>query len=276
MRNKKAMILILISLLGMTAEAQQSASSMSMSSGQKKTNPFHLTADLSFSSNLYKEDTPQAEQSMVLDLIPSVDLSERVSLGSRSIITQKSTQGEQRDTTLSNTQINLKIKGPDLTKNISTGTLVRGVAPTDEQDRKSTSYQGSAGLAGQLAFTKGMTSLKYTLLGQRNFHGYTVDAEESPNVRQTLTNDLALELQVTKNFLISTSGFYKQGWTYRDFSRQTFGYSAGIGYAVADTWSIGASVETEGQAFKPNGTDSNIKFYDENTSVIKASVTFTN
>lgn len=275
--RKRSLTLILALTCAGTALAQQGTSSLSFGSLQsKKKNPFHMTVDLSASTNLHKENSAGQAGSTDLDLIPSVDLTNRISLGARTIISQEQKASKQRDTRVSNTQINLKIKGHELSRNLSTAYLLRGVAPTSAEMRKDERYQGAAALAGTLIFIKGMITTKYTLLGNRNFHEFTTNADGDPNSQYTLTHDAGFDFEVTKNFVLSMGAYYKQGWTYKNSNRQTYGYSAGLGYSVTKQWSIGASVETNGRALKPNGTDSNINLYDQNTSVVRAGVTFTN
>lgn len=269
--------LIVLSLAGSSAFAQGSSSlSMTGKNTKTKASAFHLTAELSTSSNLYSEKSANQEGSTDLEIAPSFVFGSRYSLGAISALSQEKAAGETRDTILSNTEISLGIKGPEITRDLGSSFVIKGVAPTNEKTRKEDSYQGGAGLSGSLIFKKGITTLKYTMAGARSFHQFTVNAESSPNIQYALTQSLGLELELTKGLSLTTSGSYKQGWTYRNFSRQTYGYTAGLGYEFMKSWIIGASVGTEGNAMKANGTDSNIRFYNENTSVVKASVTFTN
>lgn len=277
MNKKSLMTLSVLFLLSSVANAQGS-SSLSMSAEKAKAKPsrFHLTAELSKSSNLYKETAAGQAGSTDFVLVPSYDLNSSLNLGLRTAISQEEVQGEERDTTLSNTAVNLRIKGPEITKDLSSGFLVQGVAPTNEKLRKSDSYQGGAALGGTLIYKKSLATLSYSLTGTRNFHQYTVSAEESPNIQYSLSQTLSLGLQLTKSLSLSANGLLKQGWTYRNFERRNSGFSAGVEYGFTGGWAVSTAVETAANLYKPANTDSNIKFYDQNTSVVTVGVSFTN
>jgi hypothetical protein len=275
MKKKSFTFISMLLVLNFSAQAQQAPSSLSMSVTQpKKTSPFHITANLQQSSNQFNDDRGGREASTALDLIPSVELTSSITLGARSIITQEYTQG--RDTKLSNTQLNLGIKGPKFTDKLESSFLVRGVAPTSEESQKRDRYQGGAGLGATLAWTNKVVLLAYSAIGSRNFHEYNINAEGSPNIQYSFNQELKFGVEFIPKWSFSSSYIYKNGWTYRDFARQTYAYSAEIGYDITKSWNVAVGTELNADVFKPNGTDSNLKFYDENTSTVYVGVTFTN
>lgn len=260
--------------IGEQAQAQNQ-SSMKVEGQSSSTNKgFHSTLQLSRSSNFYKEGTADNETSTDLLINPSYSLSEQLSIAAKSTLSHDETKA--KDTTLSNTSISLKIKGPQISDNTQSNFVVGGLLPTNTENKKTERLQGGAILGTSVSNTLLNLTTTYALILQRNFHEYTVNADGRPNVQYSLKHDLTLEYAFSDLWSISADGIYKNGWTYKNFERHTFATEIDLNYNVNKQLSISVGLANEGNALKPNGTESNISVYDENTSKILASVTFVN
>jgi hypothetical protein len=65
---------------------------------------------------------------------------------------------------------------------------------------------------------------------------------------------------------------YINGLTYRKFARERFSSNIEVGYQINQSLSASFGVGTEGSAKKANEYDSNLSFYNENTSVIHSGI----
>ena len=275
MKNQCLFFLGAVLLFNSFALAQEASSTLSLKEDAPSNlrKPFHLTLSLSNSSTMYKETSHDREGAMELFLNPSLDLTEETSLGLQGSVIHEETQAQ--NTAVSNTSLTLKTKGPQLGVFESTGSIT-GTAPTNEDDRKLNRLQGAATLGGSLKTQWRNLSLAYGLGVTRNFHQYTVNSESSPNVQYSLNQILSVDAELTPLWSLSLAGLFKRGWTYRDYQRDAFGFESSLNLNVNKNLAFSAGVATEGDTLKANGSSSNINIYNENTSVIKAGVTFTN
>ncbi len=254
------------------AQGESSLKADETKSANKKS--FHSTLQLSRSSNFYKSGSADSEVSTDLLIYPSYAFSEKLSLSAKAIITKEETQG--KNTLLSNTKLGLKIAGPQITENTKSSFGIGGILPTNTQNRQTERLKGGASLSASISNISGNLNSAYTLIAQRNFHEFTVNADGAPNVEQTLAHDLTLEYAFNDSWSVSAEGIYKQGWTYKNFQRQTFSTGADLSFSFNKELSFSVGVANQGNAFKANGTESNISVYDQNTSTVSASLTFVN
>jgi len=272
----KAITILVILFMSLLLFAQENTSTMSADQEEtKKTSDrYHILLSLSGSSNLYKENSLDREASTDLDMIPSVYLGRGFTFSGRAIVSKEETGA--RETSVSNAKLTLKKAGPNLGRDWTTAFGVTGTAPTNEETRKQDRFQGGGGALVNIKGQLRKVEISYTLGFNQNSHEFTTNAEGAANVQRTLTNELSLGLEFIKNWNLSVAGFYRQGYTYSGFERQSYGNEITLAHTVAKNWEISAGVSNEGKAFKANGTEANIKVYDQNSTVIQAAVTFTN
>jgi len=272
----KAITILVILFMSLLLFAQENTSTMSadLEEAKKTSDRYHIVLSLSGSSNLYKENSLDREASTDLDMIPSVYLGQGFSLSGRAIVSKEETGA--RETSVSNAKVTLKKEGPKLGRDWATAFGVTGTAPTNELTRKQDRFQGGGGASANIKGQLRKVEISYTLGFNQNSHEFTTNALGDANIQRTLTNELVLSYEFIKNWSLGISGYYRQGYTYSGFERQNYGNEIALGYTVAKNWEISAGIGNEGGAFKANGTESNIKVYDQNTTVVQAAVTFTN
>ncbi len=233
-----------------------------------------LPLNLESSSSLHKEDAYERNASTSLEVTPSYNITKRIKASANIAVFQDQT-GEQKSG-FTNTLISLSYK-TELRPNLSWTNGLRGTLPTDRELQDTTSYQGALRASTGLKRTELIwgSSVGYVLNFTRNFHEYNLSASGSANVAQTIGNSVNATLPFAKDFSLNTNFGYTYGWTYAEDTRTKFVFGADISWDFAKDWSSYVGTSNEGNALKPNGTDSNIQFYDDNSSVIKIGISYT-
>jgi len=281
MNSLKAVSILVILFMSLLLFAQTNTSSMKLepTEAEKRADRYHITMGLQRSSNFYKEDSTDRDVETQLDINPSVYLGRGFTLLSDTIFTkQEAGSGKlgASNSDVSNTKIILSKEGPAFNRDWGTAFLLGGTAPTNQENRDKESYQGGASLGAKLLGQIKYVALTYTLTGTRNFHGYTVTADGDPNVQYSLGHKLTIDYEFIEKWTLSFIGSYKDGWTYKGFQHSSYTNEIDIGRQIGKYWTLSAGIGNEGGAFNANGTESNIKVYDKNTTVVQAAVTFTN
>lgn len=259
-------------LMGAKGSAQETSVSV-MKAEASALSPIRLSLALTKSSNLYKEGSADREASTEFALAPSYQLTQDLSFKLATSVVQEDTGA--RNSSLSNTSLTLAAKGPS-NKDLASQFSLSGIAPTNEDDRKTQRLRGAVSIGANVSQSLKSVSLGYGLSIKRNFHEFTINSSGSPNIQYSLSHKLSLDADISSRWSVGLSGAYRQGWTYKDFQRSLYAFEAGLNYGFSKNWQASMGLSTEGNALKANGRDSNIKFYDENTSALQAGVTFVN
>jgi hypothetical protein len=155
-------------------------------------------------------------------------------------------------------------------------TALTGVAPTDQNLRNDTSYQGAVKLGTGFNFDGLIhgSSLNYMATVGRNFHEFEIDKDGKFNLRDSFAQALTYNFPFTRAVSLTTQFVYSLARTYSDDMRTKFVAGADLGWQVTKAFSVSVGTSNEGSALQPNGVDSNVRFYDDNTSVIKLGLTY--
>ncbi len=237
------------------------------------TGKFHFILNLETSSNMYREDSVNRQATTDLLFIPSYKFSELYSLAAKSTLSKQNTG--PRNTTVTNTSVALIRKGMDLGSNASLSHSLAAILPTNEDAKTQDRLQGAVAIGSDVKFNFLNVKSEYSLSVLRNFHEYTVNAENSPNVQYTLRHDLSFLIALSSRFSLAPSGYYKSGWTYENYDRNNFGLGLDFLFKPNKEITVYVGSGNEGPAYKANGTESNIQAYDQNTSVLRAGLSYT-
>jgi hypothetical protein len=148
--------------------------------------------------------------------------------------------------------------------------------PTDANLRDETSYQGGARVGTGINFGElflGSTA-SYKVGFSRSFHEFDQTAEGGFNVRENFSQTVDFSLPFNDKISFSTFFTYTVGRTYQDDDRHKFAIGADLGYQITKALSASIGTSNDGNALKPNGSDSNIQFFDENSSMMKIGLTY--
>jgi hypothetical protein len=230
---------------------------------------FSGSVSLSYSGNMFDEKTYDAGRSVGLEIIPVFILSEYLSLTSK-INVDKEFQGQEveEEVALANVPVGLSYKkyklfGLDLTNRVSL------TLPLNELIHKRDSYNGAVGVGSDIEYSVGSLNLKYGLTLTRNIHEYEVSAESKANIAYILSHAIAAKYEIG-DVTLAAVGTYKFARTYNNFERTTFIHAVEAEYKYSDDFAFMAGTGNEGNSLRANGKDSNLDFFNENTSVVYA------
>ena len=239
---------------------------------EDKPKAFTMTLAAERGSDLIAESSAVDKTTTTFMLMPSLKLSENLSSFVRTYIERQ--ENATGNTEVSDTQINLTLKGGKISEEIGTSYSLNGFAPTSQTNRKETRFQGAGGLAVKASGEFKLLSASYALSYRRNVHEYTVSFENKENIRDIIGQSVTVDIPLFQKVSISSLFLYKNSWTYQNHYKQSFNFDVDLNYeAIKDlTFNVGTS--NEGSALKANGKDSNVQFYDNKSSVIRAGVTY--
>lgn len=272
--------LVALLLIFYTDFVSAQTTTVSGTSQTQITNTRLLPESLSLTAGIeYAEETAQLEgspkrSSMGLSLGAILKINERLTSTVDTSFNQEST--EDRQILISDFIIGLAIKGMALSEKLKTVHSLSGLVPTSEStiktERLKTSISAQNGLSWQM---HPKFSTTYRLGLTKNFHEFNVNADGRANIEYRLAHRLDLKLNVTDAFYATAMGSYRIGRTYEGNERYGFQFAADLNYDLNANWSINLGTSNEGSALKPNGVDSNISLFDENTSVIRLGLSAT-
>lgn len=234
---------------------------------------WNLPVVLETSSSMHSSNSYERQAMTSLTLAPSYKISEAVKLFGSTLFYKEETGAG--DSGMDNTRLGLALS-KKLSKQTLWSNTISVVVPTNKILRDETSYQGAVRGATGVSWSKlPMDSvLSYNLSYTRNFHEYDLTAGGSFNVRETVAQTLEYSLPVVSKLSLLTSFSYSYGLTYEDDSRSKFYVGADLSWAFNQALSMSVGTSNEGNALKPNGSDSNIEFYNDNSSVVKMGLVY--
>lgn len=108
----------------------------------------------------------------------------------------------------------------------------------------------------------------------RNFHAYEEDINGKVLNQYSSNQTLSLGYGVG-SWSIGVDYIHRTRWTYRGNIKTAFGLSEEIGYSINENFAVAMGHTNEGSTLKANGTDSNIDFFNENSSMVYGSLSLT-
>lgn len=234
-------------------------------------NVFGLSLSIEDNQNLYQEQDYDKTHSTDLSIIPQYSQN---NFGYSLHLAASQQTKQSKDITLANTTLSISRKPFEsgLGSELKSAYGITFVFPTDSEQVKDSRFQGAFGLRG--SFNKAITflglplELNYGLSGTKNFHEYDLNANGRPLTEFTLKNRLGVDVSFSDKVSFGILFDYINGLTYQKSPREKFSANLEVGYQLAKNANISAGVATEGNVKKSNGDDSNISFFNENTSVI--------
>ena len=231
-----------------------------------------LGLGLEYSQKTAVDEVGARENDFSVTIIPAYKINDTFAIGAKGIIS-KQNYGPG-DTTYSNTTVSLSIKGFDLTENIKSVHSVGGALPTSKESQERDRLKGGVSISNGLSLDTPIVKLKYLLALSRNFHEFTFNAEGSANVEYRIGHSVEGILSLTDIVSLSTTGIYRQGYTYGGKERYSFEIHGDINVDVAKGLTLNVGTSNDGSALKANGVDSNISAFNENTSVVRAGISY--
>lgn len=269
LRNKKNYLLAQnnTSTKSTLVNSSMSTSTANESVESKRTS---ISLRLDYSSNLYADTEPARERNFGFLAIPAFKISEFWSLSSRISVSKQVVGPENSE--LANIPAGLSYNRFKLFESIDIKNKISITTPTNQELREQDSYRGGVSLGTDFTYKTHSkilpTSFTYGISLIRSIHEFEVNSSGSPNIQYTLRNDFIIDTGITENLSLSFSGVLRQARTYNDYQRESFISEIEMAYSVTPAWSVFAGTSNEGNTLKANGRESNITYYNENTSFL--------
>lgn len=141
-----------------------------------------------------------------------------------------------------------------------------------KRDQLQTSISGSIGFA----VTPAVEGFSYNvgLSAGRNFHQYEENINNQVLNQYSSNQTLGAGYSVS-DWSLGVTFINRTRWTYQNNVRSSFEISEEIGYSINDYFSAAIGHSNSGATLKPNGTDSNFDFVNEDTSVVYGTLSVT-
>lgn len=226
-------------------------------------------------TTLHEEGSYERQVQQVFSIAPGYRFNSSWKVGSNvSVIKDDSVSGVG-NTIFDNTSLSLSYSRP-LTTHSNWKSSAGGVLPTNQEQREQTTFQGAARLSTGVSVDSLMwqSSFSYTISFNRNFHEYNINATGKFNTRDSIGQSVSYDIPITSKFSFSTSFFYQMAHNYADDLNTRFSADANLNWTPLKDLTLIVGTSNDGNALKPNGRDSNIEFFNDNTSIIKLGVSY--
>ncbi len=146
--------------------------------------------------------------------------------------------------------------------------------PLNSDNRTIHSFRTGLNLAGRLMFATGALQGFYQLSGTQNFYRYTTTGTGESNPARSLSH-VVKGVYSWRQMYFDLTGSVASRWTFAGTPSTTFGISEEIGFSEGQ-WSIGLGHSNSDSLYQANGSETNLTFFSGYTSkyYVSASVFF--
>ncbi|MGZ3802152.1 MAG: hypothetical protein ACXWRZ_16375 [Bdellovibrio sp.] len=241
----------------------------------KSEKKWSLPLSYEMATTLHTENSYERQLQETFAVSPSFRLSKNWKLSAGISVIKDDSVSNAGQTGFDNTTVSVSHTHA-LTDYIVWTNSMGGVLPTNQQIREQTSFQGAARAATAISFDQLFlnSSLLYKLSFNRNFHEFNISSAGTYNTRDVIGQLVNYSVPLTKAFSLSTSFYYAMAHTYADDLTSRFSLGADLQWNATKNFSMVVGTSNDGNALKPNGRDSNIEFFNDNTSSIKLGLNY--
>lgn len=153
------------------------------------------------------------------------------------------------------------------------------VLPTNEKMHQATSFNGALVVSPQIQIMTKVSKFKLNLLVGvdlgKNFHTYKRDKTAEANISHFATSQIVVSAS-RKSAKLSLSAKLNEGLTYDDRLREEFVLSQSLTISLKESVSIRLGHSNSAETLASDGKTSNVRMFDEKSSVIFAGLTIEN
>ena len=139
-----------------------------------------------------------------------------------------------------------------------------------KKDQLQTALNGKVGFSLMPVECNGIGFVTGISIG-RSFHSFEEDINGSV-LNQYSSNQNAGISYAYNDWSLSADFVNRTRWTYKNSVKSTFEISEEIGYSINSNFSAALGHTNAGSTLKANGADSNVDLYNENTSIVYATM----
>lgn len=270
----RAHLLVLITAL--TAASAAYASTNELKTELQTRKKFDLSAIIQGESNLYAAGSRDYQAGGRFQIAPAYRINSNLKASATLTILQDMSSPE-RKTAFANTKLAVSHTPIRLTDDTSLILVGGGRLPTNSDDRREKTYNGGL-LTESLLLTqwapRGFTFTTITgLYLVKNFHTYDRDSRGEVNMDNQAMAYFGVEKYLTPRISLTLDGDYTLATAYNGSRRTLFDIGQSLTYE-GDGYSITIGHTNGGDALQANGTDYNVRVFDQNTSVVYANMRF--
>lgn len=232
-----------------------------------------LPISLSSESTLHRYDDYEKEDGMSLKLAPAYKLSNTWSLGSEILAFQEFTKEKRYG--FDQTLVFAKHKNA-INSNFDFTQSGFAILPTDRETSEKQTFLGAVVASLDLEFKEIsiFSKLNFSQSLKRNIHEFSQDADGKFNTEYSTTSNISTEIPLSESFGLSAGFKYITAWAYEGGQSYSYKNFIDLGYSPTKTTSLDISISNEGNALKPNGTDSNIEILNDQSTRLGLSFTY--
>lgn len=234
---------------------------------------FGLSLSMIGKSSFHRPDDVSKSGSTELWMNPSMKLTKDYRLGALAIYA-RNFESREEPNTISNTKIVLSRSAIELRKNLKLIPSAAVRAPTNREARQDDRLITGFGIEPKLVLETSRLTTTYRLALTKNIHEETLDRNGSANISWSQSHLLDLTYKLSDRVSAGVSGEYISSRTYRDYGRSRFDLSEAINIDAGQGFSFDIGHSNSGDALKPNLSDSNIAFYDDEGSIVYVGVNY--
>lgn len=274
------MAVLIVSAACAAAHAQSSSVSVPSGSSEvkiedvkapEKKKTFSAAAQVEASTNLRSADDYKGARAIDYTFVPMFNILDTFTAKAEIVYTHDLKQEKESD--FKDTSLVLDYKAIDIVpERLVIVPAVVGLLPTNEETRKTTSLQYGVGIAQKLILTLDKlplpARLTYASSARRNVQEFTSKNDGSSNGKYSFSNRLIAEIDLGKKFSFMSRGTVFSSQTYRESWRSRFELLGELGYEINETFSVALGHVNSDATLKSNMNDSNVAFYNENTSSV--------
>jgi hypothetical protein len=264
--------LLVLGLLVYVAQTQ--AATNQLTTELKRSKRLQITVLAQTASNLYQAGSERREAEGRLIFTPSLKLGSKYRLSLSNIIIQNFEQ--ERETRFGNSKLSLNRMPLTLTDDTILIASAGVRLPTNVEDRKRNTYNGSLVLEPTLL-------TNWTILGSplvtvfglyltKNTHTFDRNSSDGANTSYSAAGYAGIEKEIIPKFSMLVDGDYTYARTYQNSLRTQFSIGQSMTYQRNKELSFTVGHTNSGDALKANGTDYNVSIFDGNFSVVYANV----
>lgn len=229
-----------------------------------------VSTSLSSSSSLHSPDDYNHSAESRLTIAPNYRITDDLKLTASFSGLQQLDGGKK--SSLSNTRVSLQQNPRTITPDLLWFPTLMTDLPTNVESRKLSTFRGAVaaqatGIQAVRIMEQNFSVIplfRYT----HNFHRLTRTASDTANIDRSVLGALYVETGLMKNLTLTVGGNYTYAWTYQTSTREYFGFSQEISYAINKALTVSAGHTNDADVFASNGRTTNVSLFNDNSSTV--------
>lgn len=266
---------VMLILLGLI-QAQPSFAQNSSSVEAEKDKVFSMRVSVGHSTSLYDYQDGTKASTIDFSFVPSFKFSKTKTLNISLAGSQDLIDSERSG--IADISMSMGLLSAKLGNVADSGFTGVAIIPTSKDSLVRQEMQGALGLVyglqlnPDLLFSKNL-GLSASVSATALFHKYETAVDGSVNNKYSSKQTIAASYSLSK-LSMEISFIHRNAWSYFGSLKEAFVHAEELGYQFNKQFAMSLGHTLEGSIFKANGVDSNIKFIDDNNSIVYGALSY--